>query len=155
MSENTWRKRETVRLECPSGNICYARRPGPETGLRGGKIASIFDPSMDEKAAQEAINELDDDQLHKVYDFAREFVLAAVVNPKLSRQGGDDLITPEDIPSRDFWFIFRWAIRGGRDIPVKLEEGETTVDTVENFPLEQGAHAMVNSNGEQAAQVSG
>lgn len=154
--ENTWKKRTVQRLDCPSGSVCYARRPSPEVSLKGGRIANIFMPKVASGSfnPEEAVEELSDDEAAKMYLLAREIVLGAVVSPKLSRKSAnDDDLTPEDIPPSDFWYIFSWAMRGGRELPVKLKEGETTVEAVETFPVEPGALPVSGSGGEQVSQT--
>lgn len=145
---NQWRKRPTVLLECPSGNKCYARRIGPDLALKAGRLAKLFGNT----APDEVINDLSDDEAAKVYSFARQVVLETVVEPKLcSRAVQEDDVTPDDIPPTDFWFLFRWATRAAPGLPVKLSEGETTVEAVENFPGGQAAGAVISSDSEQVS----
>lgn len=152
---NTWKKRAVLSLECPSGSVCRVRRPSPEVSLKGGRIANFFMPKAQSGSfnPDTAFEELSDEEAASMYLLAREIVLAAVVEPKLSRNTDSDGLTPEDIPPSDFWFIFSWAMKGGRDLPVKLKEGETTVDAVETFPVESGALPVSGSGGEQVSQA--
>jgi hypothetical protein len=73
-TEKTWTKREVLRLNCPTGNVCHVRRPSPEVSLKGGRVANVFAPN---KAADP--EDLSDEQSAKVYLFARQLVLAVVV----------------------------------------------------------------------------
>lgn len=145
----TWKKREVMRLDCPSGSVCHVRRPSPEVSLKCGRVANVFAP-------KEGIDveDLSDEQAAKVYVFARQLVLAAVITPKLSDKDAPDALTPEDIPPADFWHIFKWAMRGGPGLPVALEEGEATVESVETFPVESGTLPVSSGSGEQVSQAS-
>lgn len=153
MSENKWQKRKPLRLECPSGSVCYAQRPSPEISLKGGKLAHIFATPIAALNPEAVINELSDEEAAKVYLFARELVATAVVDPKISLDRDAEGLTPEDIPPPDFWHVFSWAMRGGPGLPVPLEEGETTVEAVETFPGEQGALHIPRCDSEQVSQV--
>lgn len=154
MSETKWQKRKPLRLECPSGSVCYAQRPSPEISLKGGKLAHIFAAPVAALNPQAVINELSDEDAAKVYLFARELVATVVVEPKISLDRGGEGLTPEDVPPPDFWYVFSWAMRGGPGLPVALEEGETTVEAVETFPSEPGRLNIPRSNSEQVSQVS-
>lgn len=46
-AEKTWKKRDVLRLECPSGNVCHVRRPSPEVSLKGGRVAHVFAPNKE------------------------------------------------------------------------------------------------------------
>jgi hypothetical protein len=150
MSEaKTWQKRAAIDLPCPSGAVCKVRRPSPEVSLKGGRILNVFHP--DTVNARGAAEDLSDEEADQTYVFARQVVLAVVVSPVLSSDRNSEGLTPEDIPPADFWLVFRWAMRGGSDIPVALEEGETTVETVETFPVEHGALNVSSSSSEQVS----
>lgn len=153
-TENTWKKRTVTPLECPSGSVCHVRRPSPEVSLKGGRVANFFSPRANGSLnVEETFQELSDDEAASMYLLAREIVLATVLEPKLVRKTEADELTPEDIPPSDFWFIFTWAMRGGRDLPVKLKEGETTVDAVETFPVEPGTLPVSSGGSEQVSQA--
>lgn len=143
MSTNQWQKRLTTSLLCPSGNVVTARRPGPDLAMKAGKIARIFqNKSLDDLTVEQQLEfyeQLPDDELNKLMDFARILIADVVLQPLLSLNPKEGQLSPDDVPLQDFWFIFAWAMNGGRDIPVKLSEGETTVDAVENFPSGQDA----------------
>lgn len=147
-AETTWQKRATIDLLCPSGAICQVRRPSPEVSLKGGRLAHVFNP-----ATGSEVEDMSDEEAAKVYMFARQLVLASVVSPALSSNTASEGLTPEDIPPADFWFVFKWAMRGGREIPVVLKEGETTVDAVETFPVEHGARDLSGGGSEQVAEM--
>lgn len=148
MSENVWQKRTTMKLPCPSGMVCEVRRPSPEASLKGGRLVHIFSSGAN---AQQA--DLSDEEAAKVYLFARQLILASVVSPVLVSDESAEGLTPEDIPPADFWFVFTWAMRGGRGIPVATREGETTVEAVETFPDESGALHIPGGDGEQVSQM--
>lgn len=154
MSENTWRKRSTQALTCPSGNKIIIRRPGPELALKSGKIARIFQKQTqadltDVNKQLEFIENLPDDELNKLMGFARVLVADVVIDPPLSLHPKEGQLTPDDVPLADFWYIFTWAMNGGPDMPVQLEEGETTVEAVGNFPPGQDAGDHVSEDSEQ------
>jgi hypothetical protein len=44
-------------------------------------------------------------------------------------------------------------MRGGPGLPVALEEGEATVESVETFPVESGALPVPSGGGEQVSQA--
>lgn len=88
-----------------------------------------------------------------MYLFARQLVLATVVEPKLSDKEKPDALTPEDVPPVDFWYLFKWAMRGGPGLPVAMEEGDATVESVETFPVEPGALPISSGGGEQISQA--
>lgn len=148
-----WKKRTTTRLECPSGASCLVRRPGPEMSLKASRIARPLQKLQSENGEPQTLSDflekmasLNDDELAKVVTYAREMVLACVVNPRIVARpspGIEDEIGPEDIPEVDFWFIFNWGANGGRDLPVKVAGEEATVDQVVNFPDGEGSSLAV------------
>lgn len=148
---NQWQKRLTTSLLCPSGNVVVARRPGPDLAMKAGKIARIFkDKKMDGLTIDEQLEfyeKLPDHELEKLMDFARILIADVVIQPVLSLHPKEGQLSPDDVPLTDFWFIFQWAMNGGRDIPVKLTEGETTVEAVENFPAESAPSDNVSEDG--------
>lgn len=149
MAETTWQKRVAIPLPCPSGAVCQVQRPSPEVSLKGGRLTHIFSGPN----AEEAAEDLSDDEAAKVYLFAREIVLACVVSPALSSDKSSQDLTPEDIPPADFWFVFKWAMRGGQGIPVAMKEGETTAEAVETFPDGQAAVHIPSGDGQQVSQI--
>lgn len=140
---NQWRKRLTTSLLCPSGNVATVRRPGPDLSLKAGRVARILqpllkanaDPNID--AQLELIEKLPDDELNKLMAFARVVIVDVVMQPVLVANPKEGQLGPDDVPLNDFWFIFTWAMNGGPDMPVKLAEGETTVEAVGTFPSGQ------------------
>lgn len=152
-STNQWRKRLTTSLECPSGNVVTARRPGPDLVLKASKVARILKPFMEGDAAGSIegqlayIENLPDDDLDKLMAFGRVLITDVVVQPPLSLNPREGQLGPDDVPLNDFWFLFTWAMNGGPDMPVKLKEGETSLEAVQNFPSgqEPGADAGEDS----------
>lgn len=148
-----WRKRQTVTLNCPSGNAPLVRRPGPDLAIKAGKFARILQKVSGQggKATPEeqliAIESLPDDELERLMVFARIVLADVVVDPPLALNPKEGQLSPDDLPLGDFWFIHTWAMNGGPTMPVKLKEGETTVEAVETFPdgQEPGLTAGVNS----------
>lgn len=150
--ENVWRKRLTTSIECPSGNVITARRPGPDLALKAGKIARIFQKQKPEAAGDidkqlEFIASLPDDELDKLMNFARILLVDVVMQPLLFLHPKEGQLEPDDLPLGDFWFLFTWAMNGGPDMPVKLVEGETTVEAVNNFPDGQDASDNAGEDG--------
>lgn len=156
MSENTWRKRETISLECPTGNKVIARRPGPDLALRAGKVARILQAQTEAGATVdkqlEFIEKLPEDELDKLMGFARILVADVVIQPPLSLHPKEGQLSPDDVPLNDFWFIFTWAMNGGPTMPVKLREGETDIETVRTFP--EGQEPGID-DGEDGRSVEG
>lgn len=152
MSQNQWRKRPTVSLTCPSGTVATVRRPSPGIMLKAGRVARIFQKQKPEDVQDvdkqlEFLETLPEDELAAVWAFARVVVCDAVLQPLLFLHPKvEGQLTPDDIPTPDFWFIFMWAQNGGPDMPVKLEEGETTIEAVQNFPSEQDASDNVGED---------
>jgi len=135
---NQWRKRLTTSLLCPSGNVAIVRRPGPDMALKAGKIARVLQKqpgdAQDIDAQLAYIENLPDGELDKLMGFARILLADCVIDPVISLHPKEGQLSPDDVPLQDFWFIFTWAMNGGPDMPVKLKEGETTVEAVETFP---------------------
>lgn len=150
---NQWRKRQTILLSCPSGNEVLVRRPGPDLAVKAGKFARILQKVSGKggKATPEeqllAIENLPDSELEQLMVFARVVLADVVVEPPLAIHPKEGQLSPDDVPLNDFWFIHTWAMNGGPTMPVKLKEGETTVEAVESFPdgQESGLTAGVNS----------
>lgn len=151
----SWKKRETVQVECPSGTVCSARRMGPELSLRAGKVQRLFQRAeqTEGRDPQEKwlsfLETLSDEEVVKMGNFATEVVLDTVVSPKLvANPKGPDEIGPKDMPLSDFWFLFSWALNLAREVPVQLTQGETTVDAVETFPTGQATDALSGLDGQ-------
>jgi hypothetical protein len=148
----TWQKRSAISLPCPSGAVCEVRRPSPALSIKAGKLSHVF--ALIDSRDSNGNEEISDEESERVYLFARQVVLECVINPKLSAEWSTEELTPEDIPPKDFWRVFRWAMTGGKGMPVTTEEGETTVEAVETFPDEQTAVNIPGSNGEPISQVA-
>ena len=150
---NQWRKRLTHSLSCPSGNKAVVRRPGPDLALKAGKVARILqrqaDAIGDIDKQLEFIETLPEDELDKLMAFARVLLADVVIQPSLALHPKEGQLSPDDVPLQDFWFIFMWAMNGGPDMPVKLADGETTVDAVDTFPAGQVAGDDPGSDSEQ------
>jgi hypothetical protein len=157
MSEETnkWRKRLITSLLCPSGSVATVRRAGPDLAIKAGKFARVLqkvtgpygNAPIEEQLA--AIEKLPDAELEQLMAFARAVVADVVVEPRLSLKPEGEQLSPDDVPLQDFWFIYTWAMNGGPTMPVKLKEGETTVEAVETFPGEQGSGALAGADSEQ------
>ncbi len=152
-----WKKRRVVTITCPSGVECDVRRPGPEIGLKGGKMMRVLHKLVGPEGKPLPFSEvltrieaLSDEELASLMIFAREVVMAAVVRPKLVARpspGIEDEIGPDDIELQDFWHIFNWAMSGAPGVPIETKDGETTVEAVETFP---GQPSASNSAGEDS-----
>lgn len=153
-----WKKRQTTRLECPSGASCLVRRPGPEMSLKASRIARPLQKLQSENGEPQNLADflekmagLNDDELLKVVTYAREMVVACVVSPRIVSRAGEgdkDVITPEDIPEIDFWFLFNWGASGGKDLPVVIAGEEATVDQVATFPGEPDGSPAADEHSE-------
>ena len=150
-TENTWRKRATLSLNCPSGNIVTVRRPGPDLALKAGKVARILQrqgqAGTDVNKQLEFIETLPDAELDKLMGFARILIADVVIQPALLLTPREGQLSPDDVPLNDFWFIFTWAMNGGPDMPVKLAEGETDIEAVRTFPEQSGSSADAGEDG--------
>lgn len=150
---NSWQKRQTTTLNCPSGNQVLARRPGPDLALKAGKIAHILkrnDAGTNVDQQLDYIAGLPEAELDQLMAFARVVLVDVIVQPQLSLTPREDQFSPDDVPLNDFWFIFVWAMNGGPTMPVKLEGGEeTTVEAVETFPSGQDTGPDLSDHGKQ------
>lgn len=149
---NQWQKRQTIKIDCPSGNEVIVRRPGPDLAIKAGKFARVLQrvngkANADEQLA--AIEQLPDTQLEQLMEFARIVLCDVVIEPPLYLNPKENQLSPDDVPLNDFWFIHIWAMNGGPTMPVKTKEGETTVEAVETFPVTEGSGSAVSLDGEQ------
>lgn len=144
-----WKPRKVEMITCPSGQKVQVRRPGPEFMLRVGKYARTFTALKDQVtiSAQdptehylETIAKLDDEELAALMVFAREYVAASLVEPKLSRDPNYDAgeIGPDDLPMADFWFLFGHGMSGFEGLAVPVGETEVQVSDLESFRGESG-----------------
>lgn len=148
---NGWQKRPTMIMPCPSGAECKVHRPGPELSLKAGRLAPLFGPRITGADAQNVVEQLSDEEAAGIYLFARQVMAATILEPRITLDGRENSLTPDDIPPADFWHVFTWFIKGCPDIPVKTKEGETTVEAVENFPLGQDADVIAGGDSEQVS----
>lgn len=152
MSTNNggWKPRKPARVECPSGQVVYVQRPGPEFTLRAGKVARTFTKSSKEdddkykgltpqQINEKVFEDMDDDELKALLDFARELVVAMLVSPRLVHhpQPDSDQIGPDDIGD-DFWFLFNYAMEGYFGLKVPVGDTEVEVKDLESFRAESG-----------------
>lgn len=149
---NVWRKRPTISLNCPSGVVATVRRPSPGVMLKAGRVARIFQRQKPEDVNDvnkqlEFIESLPEDELAAVWSFARVVVCETVIQPPVFLNPKDGQFGVDDIELLDFWFIFSWAQNGGPDMPVALQEGETTIEAVHNFPSGQGTSDNAGEDG--------
>lgn len=140
---NTWQKRATTMLSCPSGNQVEVRRTGPDLAIKAGRFARVLKklagPDGKPLTAEEQvakIAELPDDELEQVMAFARVVVADVCVSPRLYLRPVNEQLGPDDLPLSDFWYINTWAMSGGPTMPVATKEGETDIESVGNFPGE-------------------
>jgi hypothetical protein len=146
---NVWKKQKPVRLELPSGAVAYVRRPSPDVGLRSGRVAEFFqslDP-QDQEAMWDKLEAMTDEEADRIKRFIREMVLATIVSPKVHANPKGEELGLDDIPSADFWRIFNWGSTGGATMPVKVGEGEVTVEAVDTFSEGQGSGVVANDDG--------
>lgn len=154
MSTNSWKKRQTEQITCPSGQVCTVRRPSPDFNLKAGRIARTFTAAFarhskeedsqsvtDEARGLSAIEELSDAELLSITAFAKELLVAILVSPRLVARpspGIENEIGPEDIPNLDFWFLFNYGMTGFMNAPVPVGGQEVSVATLETFRSDAG-----------------
>lgn len=148
-----WRKRITTELTCPSGNVVTVRRPGPSMALKAGRISRILERQPKDLQSIDAqlswMESLSDSELDELTDYARRIMPDIVVKPVISMNPKAGEYHPDDIPVPDFWHIFIQVMSGLHELPVLLKEGETTVDAVNTFPVEQSGSLEPGSDSEQ------
>lgn len=141
MSQSTWRKRTPISLTCPSGNKIIVRRPGPDLAIKAMRLPRILQQQnpaeMTPQKQMEIIEGLPDDELLKVMSFARVLIADVVIDPVLSLHPKEGQLSPDDVPLLDFWHVFGQAMAGFPSAPVALQEGETDIESVQNFSSEQ------------------
>ena len=148
---NQWSKRQTTTFTCDSGNQVVLRRPGPSLSLKAGRFVRVLNKvGAKDKAAADAqlaaIQLLSDHELEDLTDFARIVIADVVVSPVVSLNPKEGQYHPDDLPVPDFWQIFMWFAQGSPSMPVKLREGETTVETVSSFPEGSGSGIDVDND---------
>lgn len=149
-SENVWGKRVNISLTCPSGNKIIVRRTGPDLALKATRLPRVLQNQAATTAANqlEIIEKLPDDELAKVMDFARILIADVLVSPVVLLNPKEGQLSPDDIPLEDFWWIFGQAMTGFPSAPVKLTEGVTSVEAVNNFPSGQSASPSAGEDSE-------
>jgi hypothetical protein len=151
--ENSWAPRKEIILECPAGSKCAVQRPGPELALKIIRLQRTLKPLRDvsttaDEEAEAVVDRMTPEQERASLDVMRVTVVACVVKPRLYLNPQPGQVGVDDIPIEDFMHIWGWYSRGCPDVPVELEGGETTtVEAVENFPVEQGAGVGAVSDG--------
>lgn len=156
-----WGGETTVDLECPSGQLCLARRPGLNGLLKAGVLHDIDPllPLVDEHAArvegktdpQKRDNELNKEVITILNDPAKfetvthmldRVVCYVVIKPQI-------LMTPNDVTQRqpdkvyadmvdltDKMFILDWALGGASDVMSfrkKLQEAMGDLANVQGY----------------------
>lgn len=143
--QNSWTKRTSVILDCPSGSRCRVMRPGPELALRVARLQRTLKPLVDISRVES--EEEAEPVTEASMALARETVAVTVIEPRLYLNPGPEQVGVDDIDPKDFWFIFDWAVNGGRSAPVNMNGGaKTTVEAVETFPVESGSSAGAGDN---------
>lgn len=75
---------------------------------------------------------------------------------KLQKLGDDivknttDVRDPDDLTEAEFWEVFGLTMYSTPDAPIETEDGETTVEAVETFPVE----SVIQTAGEDVSDVS-
>jgi hypothetical protein len=151
---NTWKPREEIVLNCPSGSRCIVQKPGPELALmttslnrrlRALRVASgIKEPDPErmtdkeiEEAALDALEKMTDEQKELSLQITRITVVACVKKPKLYLNPKPGQLGVDDIDEADFYFVYKWY-HDGCKAPVP-DESEVTSADVNRFPSEQTA----------------
>lgn len=140
---NSWQKRVSTKYTCPSGNEVMVRRSSPSLALKAQRFLPILKrvsgPDGKAKADEQlsAILSLPDDELERLTTFAEIVIEDGVESPLLKVNAKQGQLSPNDLPLEDFWQLFLYIGSGCPEIPVKTKEGETTVEAVASFPVEQ------------------
>lgn len=146
-----WNKRVSIPLTCPSGEVVMVRRPGPDMALKAGKVGRILQRQAkgnDMEAQLAFIESLSDEEINKLMAFGRVMLADAVTEPALSLHQREGQLCVDDVPLGDFWFIFTSVMNGLPEMPVKIKDGETTVEAVETFSEEQSGSLSPDDNRE-------
>ena len=148
-----WRKRIAIPFKCPSGEIALIRRPSPSLMLKTTRALRIFERGGSEILTDagkqlEFLESLPESELNDIYECARILLADVVTSPALYLNPVEDQLSPDDLPTVDFWAIFMRASQGIPDMPVELKESETTVAAVDNFPSEQAGSVEPGSDSE-------
>lgn len=151
---NQWQKRVTKKYICPSGNEVMVRRSSPSLVLKSQRFLPILKriggPDGKAKADEQlsAIARLPDKELESLTSFAEIVLADAVVDPVLSLTPKESQLSPNDLPLEDFWQLFIYIGSGCPEIPVKTKDGETDIESVASFPVEQTGSAGTGADGE-------
>ena len=127
------------------------RRLGPDFVLKAGQVARILQRQAEANDVEKQLaflETLPDDELEKIMQFMRKVLCDVLVEPVLSLSPKEGQLTPDDVPLPDFWAISIAATNGFPEIPVKMKEGETDIESVQRFPGEQGDGARPVADGE-------
>lgn len=152
---NQWEVRTAKKYTCGSGNEVMVQRSSPSIALKSQKFLPILKriSGPDGKAQAEEqiarILELPDVELDRLTDYAAIVIADGVQSPLLSLQPKKGAISPHDIPLNDFWELFIYIGNGCPEIPVKTKDGETDIEAVASFPVEQGSSSGVGADSEQ------
>lgn len=146
---NGWKPRKIETITCPSGQVVQVKRPGPEFTLKAGRVARTFTKAVSERPVGDQTLEeyglsvlegMSDEDLAVVTLFGKQLVCAMMASPKLvlnPREGFDE-IGPEDVPGRDFWHLFGYAMSNFVGMTVPVGESEVEVKDLETFRDESG-----------------
>lgn len=157
MSEvnNQWEKRVERKFTCVSGNEVMIRRSSPSLALKSQKFLPILKrisgPDGKAKADEQIakILELPDAELERLTSYAEIVIADAVTQPVLNLNPKKGELSPNDIPLNDFWQLFIYIGNGCPEIPVKTKDGETDIESVANFPVEQTGSVGAGTDSEQ------
>lgn len=148
---NGWKPSKAITITCPSGQEVQVRRPGPEFTIKAGRVSRTFTADRgaetkkrdDETAEQyylRVITELSDEEIASLTAFARDFVPAMMVSPrlKLNPNPALDEIGPDDIPGSDFWFLFNYGMTNFMGIKVPIGNTEVEAQDLNSFREQSG-----------------
>lgn len=141
-----FKKKSTIELELPSGNVCLAKRPGMEALLASGVFSDSLMPIVHKsieaaKRGKVANVDIDEAEIMKNPKLMSEIMQAydkvvplVVVEPKvhlhLDSNGNtipdderdDDTVYTDDVDLTDKVFIFQWASGGSPDLATFREQ---------------------------------
>lgn len=165
-----YRRKLIAELVLPSGDTFTVRRPSPEMVLRYGRLPHNLTAQLDAVGAgmadmdeaaraaatraqgQQLLNRMPPAEFDAFMAFANTLVASIVVDPcvRLEPQNEDE-IAPAEIEPTDFWFLWRWAMDGGRTLAPETKGGAVGVDDIEQFRADGG----VSPAGAGGGQIQG
>lgn len=158
-NEVVQRDQPTVPLLLPSGVTIEACRPPLDEWIASGRLPDSLvrtylaaHPGPETEHAP-AVEEVDQATALESITAMRRLVCATVVNPRVAENPEtEDVMALADMPTKDFFFIYQWALGGSPSLPVKTEEGEVSAEALANFRDKAGGRSTADA-GVHSARV--